>query len=1533
MNTTLPRHRLIPFACKLLCLALLLQGLLPLTLASSLWSLSILELYTADELSTTQTVALYSGGSQEITYENAPSSRNNQYLILKLQVEKTGTGTELFQISQIALLLEGKEYQQSEQGFLEDHLYPAFPSSQLRFGERSGHIVFEIPKTADLDKAFLLFDEEEIPLELSEQDSDQELGNLPIVENILETQWELERQILQDYQQGEYDLESPYVAINPYQWSELTALLLFESTEKAKVTVTVKGKDEYSNITHNFENYDNFHQIPVVGLYPNYKNSVQITLRYQDGSSETKTIQIQTAPLLEETSLVDLNLKISEQSEMAEGVTFLVATSKNPLAVDSNGDIRWILDYPIYHLLERMENGNMMVKKSDGTGFFEMDLLGKIFAIYHDANNIHHDVIELPSGNFLTTSSHIDTVEDRILELDRDTGEILWDFDLGSIFPKDRYLDEGYYDWFHLNALAFDASDQSLIVSGRHYGTAKIAYPSGELQWLLSPITSKEIDGSAYLEPLDEDFKQPSTQHSPEILPDLDKNPNTIDLLLYDNNSQIAPDFLYAEANKYSQLVHYRIDEHNKTVEEIWRYGEVLGSRYFTIMVGDADYLPNGNYLGTFGYRDNMLGSAPNYENTGTVLELTPEGDIVFALDVLFDNSSDLYRSERLPLYPDFWEYELLTTKGTLMAENQQDLYQTEVEIHETIPLAERLWNVPNEGYVERYFDQHYQNLVVQGWVFLEGISSQDYSSSLLLTGEDASYLIPLELWESSSRSSYLNKTFGLNQDLSQCYFSLRVPYEQLWESIPLGDYDLAIYLHSPQASTVHDLGVFCTVAEPKNNLEQKDLLSIQETISQELLEDFLSHDYSMENPLIQLDPYQISPLTALVAFQTEETGTMEVTIEGKDPQSTLQHKFSALTSTHFLPIYGLYPDAENKITLRFISEEGKSTTETITIETQALPAQMQKAELLSAEPIAMAEGLIFVNSVYNTAYDHNGDVRWYLEPGLALAGCSDIQLLENGHIMMMADKLFSPLYYTTSLVEIDFLGKIYHEYMVNGAHHEVQELSDGNLIIASEQDDFSTEDYILLMERSTGAILKEWDLQEVLWEIPLLADTTYHDARKVDSATYNPEQSPELLEEVAMAESIFDWFHNNSVYYDESRDTLLVSGRQKDMVMEFDANTLEILWILTDPSAPWASVYQEKLLTPVGADFQYSYGQHSAIFLENGNLAVFDNGNFRSKTLEDSLSPQENYSRVVEYAIDVNRMTVSQVFSYGEEAGSETFSSYLGSVQELPVTDSDVRRQYLANFGGIVVDSEGTTLNTPQSLFASQSNRGLARIVELQEHSDGSISEVFDLRLYGVYMANAYRAVKLPLYGDSTHYVNLNYESSRLGDSKETTYVEKNLPLTTDNIDFSIELAQDQGDRIVVKLSYHNFASGEKYLVLQNGTDLRCYPTTGQDTLYINKAGLLQGNYEIGTLVIDRNNSSHYSSTGLSFPITLDEVPSFLPLAVLAQLEQEQNPPPEQVEPTAFVVAVLCSFPLFFLFAQPKSDRPYALKPKEELL
>ena len=307
-----------------------------------------------------------------------------------------------------------------------------------------------------------------------------------------------------------------------------------------------------------------------------------------------------------------------------------------------------------------------------------------------------------------------------------------------------------------------------------------------------------------------------------------------------------------------------------------------------------------------------------------------------------------------------------------------------------------------------------------------------------------------------------------------------------------------------------------------------------------EIEKKFKVNGYTLDNPNIILNPYGNSPLTALVLFETEQEFDAKVTITGKDKLTTYTHTFSK-TKEHYLPIYGLYADFNNKI----IIECGNNKKE-IYIQTEKLPENMILPTSIKANKSKLTNDLYFYtpsSSGYTVAYDVNGEVRWYLT-NYALW---KIDRLQNGHLLVSTERLINNPYYMTGLYEIDLLGKIYTEFSLEGGyHHDYYEMENGNLLVASDDfnnEDGTVEDYIVELDRTTGKVIKTFDLKKVL---------NMEDGQSENYTSY-------------------DWFHNNSVWYDKKTDSITLSGRHQDAVININYQTGELNWIIGD-STNWSS-------------------------------------------------------------------------------------------------------------------------------------------------------------------------------------------------------------------------------------------------------------------------------------------------------------------------------------------------------------------------
>jgi hypothetical protein len=144
---------------------------------------------------------------------------------------------------------------------------------------------------------------------------------------------------------------------------------------------------------------------------------------------------------------------------------------------------------------------------------------------------------------------------------------------------------------------------------------------------------------------------------------------------------------------------------------------------------------------------------------------------------------------------------------------------------------------------------------------------------------------------------------------------------------------------------------------------------------------------------------------------------------------------------------------------------------------------------------------------------------------------------------------------------------------------------------------------------------------------------------------------------------TLIDWFHLNSLYYDKNSNSLIVSGKNQDIVLSIDYETLKLNWIIGDPVNWDEKTVSDYFFTPIGEDFEWQYGQSDVEILGNGDVLIFDNGINKSKLRENDILPRDTYSRAVVYRLDEELMTIEQVFEYGKSLGNTFYSPEYSNV------------------------------------------------------------------------------------------------------------------------------------------------------------------------------------------------------------------------------------------------------------------------------
>jgi arylsulfate sulfotransferase len=615
-----------------------------------------------------------------------------------------------------------------------------------------------------------------------------------------------------------------------------------------------------------------------------------------------------------------------------------------------------------------------------------------------------------------------------------------------------------------------------------------------------------------------------------------------------------------------------------------------------------------------------------------------------------------------------------------------------------------------------------------------------------------------------------------------------------------------------------------------------EDITILQQRLEEEFMSYYDPNKYDSSNPYIVLDPFEITPLSALMIFETETEAQFEIVVKGKEANGDLTY-ITPLASMQYIPIYGLYPNYYNTVEVYEYNDGVRGlllTSETIL--TGVLPDNVTVPTTVDTTYDYFQNNLMLVVPAmgsYPMAVDYNGDIRWVLTKNLSFSPT----LLDNGHLLLGSDRLIVDPYYLTGLYEIDYLGKIYRDFKIPGGyHHDVVELPSGNFMVLTNDFDGTVEDKIVEIDRITGEIVDTINLETLLPE----------------------------LEGMSQMWTVTDWFHNNSIDYDPTTDSLLLSGRHQDIVININRTTRDINYIIGDPTNWSQNFVAQYFLTPIGDEFEWQYAQHGAMFLPNGDVFLFDNGNNKSKLVEESVDAENSYSRGVIYRIDETNMTIEQIYQFGKELGSSFYSPYISNVNYY--ADGN----YMIHSGGHG-EINGDVLNIPGPLYEGEETIDYKSMTYEVLNSE--------VKFYMEINDNYYQAKRIQLYTSNTAY--RTGRGSVIGELKETKQYTDEINIKFNLFDtvpeiFGVELIKesdrlmlqgqfDRNDEIYIKLVGTNQTLS--YYVPTSKTDYTAMCTVtflGDErfvTYYINETNIV-GNYNIFLVINGREYNTYQHVT-----------------------------------------------------------------------
>ena len=385
-------------------------------------------------------------------------------------------------------------------------------------------------------------------------------------------------------------------------------------------------------------------------------------------------------------------------------------------------------------------------------------------------------------------------------------------------------------------------------------------------------------------------------------------------------------------------------------------------------------------------------------------------------------------------------------------------------------------------------------------------------------------------------------------------------------------------------------------------------------------------------------------PLVGTLSFETSQPSTASILVSGDDEQWTLQ--LDAPGTTHEKIILGLKPDTDYELIVTAEDDIGAVTSAPVQWRSSPLPDDFPDIQLVLSDPARMEPGMTILDlDAYNVlvVVDEEGEIRW-------LAMNQDIVghiILSNGNIAAVEQE--------GGIIEMDWFGQQLNNW--SGAFtHSVHEMPSGNLLLL----------------RSSRLIVEDYPTSAT--------DPEPTETRQIKvESVVELGRSGEAVKEIRLSDLLDptrinhlseggDWSHANAAVYDPDSDAYLVSLRHQDVVIKIDRESESLVWILGD-HANWKDPWVQKLLSPVGDDFEWQYAQHAVEVTPEG-IIVYDNGNVRAPAFVVEPPSGGRYSRAVRFAIDEQAMTVSQHWTYQPVSnGVVLFSGSRGDADVLPIT------------------------------------------------------------------------------------------------------------------------------------------------------------------------------------------------------------------------------------------------------------------------
>ncbi len=409
------------------------------------------------------------------------------------------------------------------------------------------------------------------------------------------------------YNEENIGIDDMTLLFNPYGTNTTGLYVYFNVADITGVTYTIdtQGYESYSQSVK-MDEYEEHVEFQLIGLVAGMENT--ITLHCYEGDQMVESVSFQVnAPALQGGYVNQVEVDCVDYEAISDGLYALLGLNFTyegyTYLIDKYGVVRMEHAYDGDISETILFHEDTYVITTDISNMARINNLGKVIQTYDlEEYEIHHDytINEYNEIIVLVSDPNSDAVEDQIVSVDIESGEVSLLLDLGDVFTDYKEMTNvfgvdsiwqqyvGQLDWMHINSIQLVDTD-SMILSSRETNTIiKLSniYDQAQIEYLISDEAIwEDTEYEKYSYTQVGDFVAQAGQHTVTYLEDESLEDGQYYLYMYNNNyynyesrssylgSIVGAETSFNSDDRLNSMYYkYLVDENEKTftlVEEI----------------------------------------------------------------------------------------------------------------------------------------------------------------------------------------------------------------------------------------------------------------------------------------------------------------------------------------------------------------------------------------------------------------------------------------------------------------------------------------------------------------------------------------------------------------------------------------------------------------------------------------------------------------------------------------------------------------------------------------------------------------------------------------------------------------------------------------------------------------------------------------------------------------------------------------------------------------------------------------------------